>query len=308
LDVTNPKWQPLHPPATFNIQARRKKKLLEKNTWFKQTSRQEDQDQAEENSSILEEEENKHRERGQPHPPSQQEEGRNVLASSRQESGRPEGRKSFQKMKKKPDPPTLTVLFVDQTPGGVLAKRLQRVEDNLAKITGYRVRVTETAGTQLCRVLPNTNPWSGMDCMREDCYPCSQGGEKLQNCKKRNILYESICQLCNPEEENKRKDGKLSGKDGIYVGESGRSLYERAGEHIKDARGMEEKSHIVKHWATSHPELKSPPKFKMKIVSSFQDAMTRQISESVRIDMRGGGGGCSIRKLSILDADSPGWL
>ena len=113
-----------------------------------------------------------------------------------------------------------------------------------------------------------------------------------KNCrivKKRNILYESICQLCNPEEENKRKDGKLSGKDGIYVGESGRSLYERAGEHIKDARGMEEKSHIVKHWATSHPELKSPPKFKMKIVSSFQDAMTRQISESVRIDMRGGG-------------------
>ncbi len=37
------------------------------------------------------------------------------------------------------------------------------------------------------------------------------------------------------------------------------------------------------------PELESPPKFKMKMISSFQDAMTRQISESVRIDLCGSG-------------------
>ena len=81
LDVTNPKWQPLHPPATFNIQARRKKKVLEKSTWFKQSSRQEDHDQAE--SSTLEEEESEQREGGQPHPPSHQEEGISILTSNR---------------------------------------------------------------------------------------------------------------------------------------------------------------------------------------------------------------------------------
>ena len=101
--------------------------------------------------------------------------------SSRNEVRRPDGRKSFQKPKKKPDPPTITVLFVDQTPGGELAKRLQKVEDRLSLITGYRVRVTETAGSQLCRILPNTNPWKGLDCMRNDCYPCSHGGGKLQD-------------------------------------------------------------------------------------------------------------------------------
>ena len=58
---------------------------------------------------------------------------------------------------------------------------------------------------------------------------------------------------------------------------------------MADARGMKEDSHIVKHWATSHPEMTSAPKFKLKVISSFQDALTRQISESVRIDMRWGG-------------------
>ena len=74
----------------------------------------------------------------------------------------------------------------------------------------------------------------------------------------------------------------------MYVGESGRSLYERAGEHIADARSRNEDSHMVKHWAASHPEMETAPKFKLKIIASFQDALTRQISESVRIDMRGG--------------------
>ena len=104
--------------------------------------------------------------------------------SNRNEKIQPTGRMPFKKAKKKPDPPTITVLLVDQTPGGELAKRLQKVEDRLAGITGYRVRVTETAGSQLCRVLPNTNPWKGMDCGREDCYPCSQGGENFRTVRR----------------------------------------------------------------------------------------------------------------------------
>ena len=43
-----------------------------------------------------------------------------------------------------------------------------------------------------------------------------------------------------------------------------------------------------KHWVSYHREKPEPPKFKFKVVSSFQDSLTRQISESVRIDLRGG--------------------
>ena len=42
LDVTNPKWHPLHPPASFNISARRRKKILDKNKWFKKTADNDD--------------------------------------------------------------------------------------------------------------------------------------------------------------------------------------------------------------------------------------------------------------------------
>ena len=134
----------------------------------------------------------------------------NIVLNHEDPAGRKkqEGRKGYQKAKRLPDPETITVMVVERTPGGILAKRLQKVEDRLSKITGYRVRVTKMAGTQLCRILPNTNPWRGMDCQREDSYPCSQGGEELQDCKKRNILYENICQLCNPPSEVKGRKTK----------------------------------------------------------------------------------------------------
>ena len=73
------------------------------------------------------------------------------------------------------------------------------------------------------------------------------------------------------------------------MGESGRSIYERAGEHWADRQKLSEDSHMVKHWADSHGELQEPPQFKFKVVASFKDALTRQVSEAVRIELRGGG-------------------
>ena len=74
-------------------------------------------------------------------------------------------------------------------------------------------------------------------------------------------MYESRCTICNPEEEKKKKEGakELGGKHGIYVGESARSMYERACEHQADRVSMKEDSHVIKHWLSSHQELKSPP-------------------------------------------------
>ena len=69
---------------------------------------------------------------------------------------------------------TIGVMFIDQTPGGVLAKKLQEVEDRLATVSGYLIRMVELSGTQLQRLLPNTNPWSGHNCGRINCYTCDQ--------------------------------------------------------------------------------------------------------------------------------------
>ena len=93
--------------------------------------------------------------------------------------------------------PVKSVLFIDNTVGGELARRLQEAEVDLGKATGYRVRVTESAGTPLGMLLLSTNPWGPADCGRGGCVPCAQQDKKRNDCKKRNILYENRCTLCN---------------------------------------------------------------------------------------------------------------
>ena len=79
----------------------------------------------------------------------------------------------------------------------------------------------ENAGSAVKMLLPSTNPWGKRDCQRLDCLICNQGDEEVQDCRRRNILYENRCTLCQGG-----KDGDKFQKDGlrIYVGESSRSL------------------------------------------------------------------------------------
>ena len=79
------------------------------------------------------------------------------------------------------------------------------------------------------------------------------------------MVYESCCKLCNPvpsrKEDSSNQSSNSQGKprDGVYIGETSRSLHERAVEHVRDAESFYPKAHIVKHWMSSHPELDSPP-------------------------------------------------
>ena len=150
--------------------------------------------------------------------------------------------------------------------------------------------MTEAAGTPLSLILASNNPWGNGECGRDDCTTCSQGDEKVIDCKKRNILYESFCTLCNPEDKKRGKMDEISflkAGRGVYVGESSRSLYERTKEHVADRNGWKEDSHQIKHWMLDHSELKEPPPFRFKLVKCFRDPMSRQISEAVRIELRG---------------------
>ena len=64
-------------------------------------------------------------------------------------------------------------------------------------------------------------------------------------------------------------------------------IYERAKEHVADREKLAKDSHQVNHWLNSHEEQLAPPKFIFKIVKSFQDPLTRQLAEAVRIDFGG---------------------
>ena len=127
--------------------------------------------------------------------------------------------------------------------------------------------------------------WLNWDCIT---FTQESRGETLPPCRKRNILYENICLICNPGAggEEKEKISPPTYPPSIYVGESSRSLYERGKEHWKNFKAGLEDNHIKKHHVIHHGG-EGAPKFHLRPVMFHQTPLARQISEAVRIEKWG---------------------
>ena len=139
----------LHRTALESSGHRSRKKLLDKTEWFKKRRR------------VQDDEEQKPQKPWQPKNNTRDRKEQIKLQSSA--SNPPTISSKIRK--------TRTVLFVDQTPEGRLAKDLREVLTRLENILGFKVKVVERTGTSLRNCLPNTNPWSGT---RQDCVTCNQ--------------------------------------------------------------------------------------------------------------------------------------
>ena len=143
---------------------------------------------------------------------------------------------------------TRSVLFVEQTPRGELAILLREQLQKMEQVLGYRIRVVERTGRNIMSSYPQTATWRGLQCGRVECITCNQGGEDLPDCTRASVVYESICVVCNPRAPEK---GELKvtkeGAPSLYVGETSRSVQERAVEHFGAAKRKEEDSHMYKH-------------------------------------------------------------
>jgi hypothetical protein len=95
--------------------------------------------------------------------------------------------------------------------------------------------------------------------------------------------------VCNPvkttEISSQQEDvtTPTRGREGVYIGETSRSLAERVGEHMYDAVSFSKKSHIIKHWMRSHPDLDTAPQFRIKILRQYRDCLSRQVGEAIAI-------------------------
>jgi hypothetical protein len=58
------------------------------------------------------------------------------------------------------------VIFVPQTEHSGLAKTLRENEEEMLKVTGYKLKIVERAGKRLTSMLTKSNPWGGYDCGR----------------------------------------------------------------------------------------------------------------------------------------------
>ena len=209
-------------------------------------------------------------------------------------------------------PPMKTVLFVEHTKNGELATKLRELTRRLAPTLGFSVKVVERAGATLKSLFPLGSLWEGATCPREDCTTCRQGAEQTPNCTKSSLVYENVCQVCNPGAgaEGELKEVR-SDIPTIYVGESSRSIYERSKEHWAAVKSNKEDSHMVRHQLAEHHGRE--PNFTMRTLKFFKSALTRQIAEAVRIRRRGGAGSilnskaefdrCRIPRLVVEEQD-----
>ena len=202
--------RPLHQSEFQSRGARARKKLTGKTDWFKKKQKRKLEEEEDNALESMEPSKKKSKHGGTM-------DGRQQEPSSTN-SGFGGGK----------DLRTTSVMFVEQTPGGKLAKSLKEAEHRLTVLAGFKIKIQERGGTKLQQLLPNTNPWSGNSCGREDCVTCMQEGETKQNCFKRCVVYESICNICNKEDSTKDSDNKKKGWEGlvdnrefpsIYVGE-----------------------------------------------------------------------------------------
>ena len=181
-----------------------------------------------------------------------------------------------------------SVLFVEQTKGGVLARSLRNLLSRLAPTLGFGVKIVERTGASIRSMFSQGSLWEGTQCGRgKECITCSQGTETLPPCTRVSVVYENICALCNKDAGGEKEIvTDLDAPPSIYIGESSRSIQERAKEHHADLLHRREKSHMLKHRVLHHQDKETP--FIMKAISYHRSALSRQAAEAVRIRRRGG--------------------
>ena len=171
-----------------------------------------------------------------------------------------------------------TLMQVPSSSGGRLLKMLAKAEPRLAKLTGYQTKYTEKSGRALSKFFPV--PGSTNKCHRITCAVCSNTDCKGPTlCQVKSVVYTVVCTICD-EKHRLQPESKHEGR---YVGQTARTLSERAHEHLTGLRRVDLKCHLVKHWALSHPELTVPPKFKFSVVKPHKDPMSRMIHEAIKI-------------------------
>ena len=257
--------------ASTTLKDRTRKKLIEREMWYKDQNKETEEESPRKFMKID--------------------------SNTRKPSGR--GRLGKKTQERAPGNPVKAVMFIPHTIDSGLAKALRKNEEFLQEITGERVKIVEKAGTKLEDILTKTDPWKGLDCGRENCFLCATkaltGKGLSQDCSKRNIVYEIKCLTCEEQEMSKIKEiangdqKKLKElREGIkihkYLGETGRSAFERGFEHLNQLTTLSDNSHMLKHVVAKHEgQDLGEIKFGMSILHHNRSAFERQIREAVKI-------------------------
>ena len=117
-------------------------------------------------------------------------------------------------------------------------------------------------------------------CHRTECAVCVNSDPKKPSlCQVKGVVYAGVCSLC----EKEYSEGTNTAHRGVYIGETARTLSERAGEHRAGYRRMDFKNFMFKHWSNTHCDSDTPPEFRFMVLKKHPEPMSRLIQESIKI-------------------------
>ena len=161
----------------------------------------------------------------------------------------------------------LAPIIIPSTPNSELLKMLREVAANESE-QGLRFRIQEKGGTTIKNLVQRSNPTVSPGCQDGGCMACqSEGGGG--NCRKSNVQYEMSCNLCPSDNPS------------LYIGETARNLFTRSKEHLANYASRNRESFMRKHQVDHHYGAEAA--FSAKVTASFQDCLSRQVSEGVYI-------------------------
>ena len=156
------------------------------------------------------------------------------------------------------------MLVLPSTPGSELLKRVNRKLRNMEEPKEIKTYIKEDYGVASKQLISKSDPFPKQECGNRLCMACTGGDNGGAKCQRSNVCYSIVCKMCHKE----------------YIGTTARNCSTRSVEHLR-----KRDSAINKHIANNHPENQEEVvnQYSMKMTGCYKDAMTRQVTEAVKI-------------------------
>ena len=150
----------------------------------------------------------------------------------------------------------------------------------------WQIKIIETAGKPLEKVLVKTDPFNGNSCSDKSCLSNRNKNNRI-SCRRNSVGYRIPCKIC-------LRDGRQ--KCGVYIGETGENMHVRMKSHLtkfySKKQEIRDSSAFRKHLHNSHggvgEEEKFEDLFEVEIIKAYSKPMTRQTEEGtfmINIDL-----------------------
>ena len=149
------------------------------------------------------------------------------------------------------------VFIIPPTPNSMLAKEMKRICDEELRGRQISMTVQERGGRRLGQELGMTVPArsSKEHCRRDNCFPCNTGQEGV--CRRTGAGHQITCNIC---------DNNIKSE---YAGETGKKLYMRGCDYVKDVKKKRMNKPLWKHIFEKHEgvmQLNMFSHFTMKLI------------------------------------------